>query len=106
MDRDEELARAIRQRDVRAAIALVFEGHAPVVKTGFRTEGELWDFKSYCRDCLVPCLHLVCERDQFVSGDLTCRCSNHDNEDNVGVPQDVRDFSRGGDIGWLSPRNP
>lgn len=47
-DRDEDLTRAIRQRDVPALMKLMFEGDPPRPKTGFRTEGRAWDFKSDC----------------------------------------------------------
>jgi hypothetical protein len=48
MDRNEVIARAIRQRDVDAAVALLFENGAPRLRAGFSTETDLWDFKSGC----------------------------------------------------------
>lgn len=46
--RDADLGAAIRSRDVRALVALMFEGSPPAPRSGFKTEGELWDFKSDC----------------------------------------------------------
>jgi tetratricopeptide (TPR) repeat protein len=46
--RDDDLARAIRQRDIQAVVKMMFDGNPPQLKTGFKTETELWDFK---RDC-------------------------------------------------------
>lgn len=46
--RDEDLARAIRQRDVKAVVEMMFEGNPPVLKPGFKTETDLWDFKNDC----------------------------------------------------------
>ncbi len=48
MDRNEEIARAIRQRDVDAIVALMFETGRPEPRAGFRTETDLWDFKGGC----------------------------------------------------------
>jgi hypothetical protein len=48
VSRDEDLARAIRQRDVESIVRWMFDSAAPSVRSGFRTETELWDFK---RDC-------------------------------------------------------
>lgn len=45
MSRDEELAKAIRQKDVAAICQMLFEGQPPRPRTGFNTEAELWDFK-------------------------------------------------------------
>lgn len=44
-DRDDDLARAIRQKDIRLILSLMFEPGEPRVRTGFKAEGELWDFK-------------------------------------------------------------
>src|SRR5215211_3137696 len=47
MDRDEEFARSIRQRDVAAIRQIMFGGaSAPRPRSGFRTETDLWDYKS------------------------------------------------------------
>jgi len=43
--RDEDLERAILQRDVTAICCLVFEGNPPILKSGFRTETGLWGLK-------------------------------------------------------------
>jgi tetratricopeptide (TPR) repeat protein len=48
MDRNAEIERAIRQRDVDAIVGLLFDGDRPRVRPGFSTETELWDFKSGC----------------------------------------------------------
>jgi hypothetical protein len=48
LDRDEEIARAIRQRDLESVMRLMFAGDPPVPRTGFKTETELWDFKGDC----------------------------------------------------------
>ena len=45
MTRDEDVARAIRQRDLESLMRLMFEGSPPTPRTGFRTESEFWDFK-------------------------------------------------------------
>jgi len=42
------LEQAIKQRNLEAIMSLMFEPELPVLKTGFRTENELWDFKSDC----------------------------------------------------------
>src|SRR6267142_4104347 len=47
-NRDEDLARAIRQRDITSFVRIMFDGNPPTVRSGYRTETELWDFK---RDC-------------------------------------------------------
>lgn len=48
MSRDEDLARGIRQRDLASIVRLMFENDLPTPKTGFKTEGELWDYKADC----------------------------------------------------------
>lgn len=48
IDRNADIQRAIKQRDVGAVTTLMFEGSPPVVRSGFRTECELWDYKSDC----------------------------------------------------------
>ncbi len=48
MDRNEEIERAIRQRDIDSIVALIFDSEGPRVRPGFSTETELWDFKSGC----------------------------------------------------------
>jgi len=48
MDRNNDFERAVRQRDLRSIIAMMFEDGKPILKYGFRTETELWDFKSDC----------------------------------------------------------
>ena len=47
MSRD-DLIRAIRQKQIDLIGRMAFQGNPPVVKTGFLTETELWDFKSDC----------------------------------------------------------
>ena len=46
MDRDQELSKAIAEKDIRAITRLFFAGSPPELRDGFRTETELWDFKS------------------------------------------------------------
>jgi hypothetical protein len=48
MPRDEDIARAIRQRDLHAIVTLFFDGNPPSLRTGFRTETPLWDYKHDC----------------------------------------------------------
>lgn len=48
MDRNEEIARSIRQRDIDAIVALMFERGEDALKPGFRSETDLWDFKAGC----------------------------------------------------------
>jgi tetratricopeptide (TPR) repeat protein len=48
MTRDEDILKAIRQKDVQAIISLFFEGNPPATRSGFRTETELWDYKKDC----------------------------------------------------------
>jgi len=46
MDRDEEFARSIRQRDITAIRQMMFGGgSSPRPRSGFRTETDLWDYK-------------------------------------------------------------
>jgi tetratricopeptide (TPR) repeat protein/type II secretory pathway predicted ATPase ExeA len=45
------LEQAIKQRNLKAIMDLMFETGSPVLKTGYKTENELWDFKS---DCPLP----------------------------------------------------
>ena len=51
MSRDEDIAKAVRAKDVRAIVSLFFEGKHPVLRSGFRTETQLWDYKA---DCPMP----------------------------------------------------
>ena len=48
MNRGDDLAHAIRERDVSVIIRLMFEGNPPILRPGFGSETELWDFKSDC----------------------------------------------------------
>ena len=48
ISRDEELEKAIRQRDLKTIVSLMFEGNPPELKPGFKTETELWDYKKDC----------------------------------------------------------
>lgn len=48
ISRDQDLATAIRQRQVDLIIQMLFEGNPPKVKRGFHTETDLWDFKFNC----------------------------------------------------------
>lgn len=48
MARDDDLAQAIRQRDIESIVRLMFEGNPPSLRPGFGTETELWDFKGDC----------------------------------------------------------
>ena len=49
---------AIRQRDIRALMKLMFDAKAPELNLGYSTENELWDFKKDCprpgKDNLAP----------------------------------------------------
>jgi hypothetical protein len=42
------IEQAIKQRNLKAIMNLVFEPASTVLKIGFKTENELWDFKSDC----------------------------------------------------------
>jgi len=42
----EDLAEAIRARDAGGVYRLLFEGAPPKVRSGARTETELWDYKA------------------------------------------------------------
>lgn len=44
--RDEDIAKAIRLRDVNSIVAMFFEKSVPALKQGFKTETDLWDYKS------------------------------------------------------------
>ena len=44
----DDLQRAIRQRDAAVIVRLMFEGSPPIVRSGYRTETEFFDYK---RDC-------------------------------------------------------
>ena len=48
MNLDEDLARAIRQRDVESILRIMFMPEQPTVRPGFCRESELWDFKKDC----------------------------------------------------------
>jgi tetratricopeptide (TPR) repeat protein len=48
MDRNNDLATAVRQRDVDAIIRMMFDGRPPEPRPGFQTETELWDYKGNC----------------------------------------------------------
>ena len=48
MDRDDDLARAIRQRDLSSIVTLLFDPSTGTVRSGFKCEGELWDYKVDC----------------------------------------------------------
>ena len=48
MGRNEDIALAIRQRDIEAISRLMFEGLPPSPRASFRTETELWDYKAEC----------------------------------------------------------
>lgn len=43
-----DLEMAIKQRNLKAIMDLMFEPEAYLLKTGFKTENELWDYKSDC----------------------------------------------------------
>lgn len=48
MQRDEDFATAIRQRDITAVVQMMFEAGRPLLRSGFKTETELWDYKGDC----------------------------------------------------------
>ncbi len=48
MNRNDDIAQAIAQRDIERIAALMFSNNPPMVKTNFRTESELWDYKNNC----------------------------------------------------------
>jgi tetratricopeptide (TPR) repeat protein len=56
---------AIRQRDIRALMKLMFEASGPELNMGFSTENELWDYKKDCprtgKDNLGPWADLAKE---------------------------------------------
>lgn len=43
-----DLEMAIKQRNLKAIMDLMFEQGTPILKTGCKTENELWDYKSDC----------------------------------------------------------
>jgi tetratricopeptide (TPR) repeat protein len=56
---------AIRQRDIRALMKLMFDASGPELNMGFNTENELWDYKKDCpklgKDNLGPWADLAKE---------------------------------------------
>jgi predicted HTH transcriptional regulator len=48
MATQDAIASAIRQRNVRGVIQLMFQTDSPQIRNGFRTETELWDYKRNC----------------------------------------------------------
>jgi len=46
--RDSKIEHAIKQRNIVAILKIMFEDKVPVLKPGFRTETELWDYKNDC----------------------------------------------------------
>lgn len=44
----EDFERAIRQRDAEAIMGLMFEPNSLVVKSSYRTETDIWDYKQDC----------------------------------------------------------
>ena len=44
----EDIAAAIRRRDVSALIDMMFEDNPPRLRNGYATENEFWDFKAGC----------------------------------------------------------
>ncbi len=59
----ETITQAIRNRDARNVLHLMFKENSPILKPGFRTENDLWDFKSDCprpgRDELYIWAHIA-----------------------------------------------
>jgi Tfp pilus assembly protein PilF len=51
IDRSGDMKRAIRLRDVRAIMKMMFPRAEPTLEWGFKTETDLWDYK---RDCPYP----------------------------------------------------
>lgn len=47
----DDIARAVQQKNVGAAMRLLFERRSPELRVGRRTESDLWDFKA---DCPAP----------------------------------------------------
>jgi tetratricopeptide (TPR) repeat protein len=43
-----DIRAAIRQRDIRALVKLMFRADGPELNVGYSTENELWDFKKDC----------------------------------------------------------
>ena len=43
-----DLEMAIKQRNLKAIMDLMFEPGTYLLKAGFKTENELWDYKSDC----------------------------------------------------------
>jgi tetratricopeptide (TPR) repeat protein len=41
----DDVARAIRQRDTRAIVSILFDASVPEVRHGFKSETDLWDYK-------------------------------------------------------------
>lgn len=48
LDRNSDLATAIRQRNISAIDTMMFDGSPPTPRAAFRTETELWDYKGDC----------------------------------------------------------
>ncbi|MDD5618122.1 MAG: NB-ARC domain-containing protein [Candidatus Omnitrophica bacterium] len=46
--RFDDIARAIKLRNASLIVPLIFAGNPPLVRSGFRTETELWDYKNDC----------------------------------------------------------
>lgn len=61
MDILEDIARAIKLRDVSSIVPLIFTGNPPLVKSGFRYETELWDYKQDCPPVRKEALHAWAE---------------------------------------------
>ena len=56
-----DLELAIRQREVRAIVRLMFESSFPQLRCGFKTENELWDFKNDCPKPTKENINAWCE---------------------------------------------
>jgi tetratricopeptide (TPR) repeat protein len=48
MGRFKDIEKAIRQRDAKAIMQMMFEVETPKLKAGYCSENELWDFKADC----------------------------------------------------------
>ncbi len=44
----EDMASAVRQKNLRGLIRLLFEGNPPTIRVGYNNETDLWDFKKDC----------------------------------------------------------
>lgn len=63
--RDEDLAAAIRQRQIDPIVKMMFQENPLTIKPGFHTESDLWDFKLECpgfgRQNIIAWAKIACD---------------------------------------------